>query len=168
MESQGSKLHHRVWRHCHRHMALSSLNYSWPLTLLFLPSLPLSPSLGDQDPEPHSCIITLPSAGWTGSFQDTDLCESSPGLVGTLPPEPDLFQKLIFWHLLLQRKGLRHEDKRGRPRVCEMECSLQTHSPPCGWQWEWNRSCLKDHCHSPFITYSGSGELWLQWGYQVE
>lgn len=49
-----------------------------------LPSFSFPLSLGDSDPEPHSFIIRLPSADRAGPFQDTDLCESSPGLVATL------------------------------------------------------------------------------------
>lgn len=105
-----------------------------------------------------------------------------PGLVGMLLSESDLFQKLIFWHLLLQRKRLRQEDKGRNPNVCEWSiiCRLTAHPRD---KREWNecrlnpsgRICKKQMnsaiylypatlrviCHSSLITDFGSNQLWL-------
>ena len=55
--AQSSEPYQRVWLQCHGQMALSSPSYLWPLALLFLPSLALSPSLGDGDLSPGATFL---------------------------------------------------------------------------------------------------------------
>lgn len=69
-------------------------------------SPPGSASLGDSD---WSCI---PSLSYFLPGNDTDLWESSLGWWEQhSQKEPDLLQKLIFWHLFFQNKRPRQEGK---------------------------------------------------------